>query len=79
MVVLRDDDPPGLDPSVRAGLDPATVQRLESGFVRAPSRRGRATDLREALRTGKGDLSDLPDAVGRYVLEHGLYGVCRWG
>lgn len=79
VVVLRDDDPPGLDPSIRAGLDPATVQRLESGFVRAPSRRGRATDLREALRTGKGDLSDLPDAVGRYVLEHGLYGVCRWG
>ena len=60
---------PGPPPGPGAGV----------GVRQSPPTKGPATDLREALRTGKGDLSDLPDAVGRYVLEHGLYGVCRWG
>ncbi len=76
IVVLR-----GVDREVPAELvrvlGPELAGRLERGFVRRPPAPGSSTQMRERLERGDPELSDLPDSVREYVIQHGLYRVER--
>ncbi|MEE8468302.1 MAG: nicotinate (nicotinamide) nucleotide adenylyltransferase [Planctomycetota bacterium] len=64
--------PAGLPATVRS-LPPELVARIQEGFLPTSCVPARATDLRAALARGETRLAELPEAVGEYIREHGLY------
>lgn len=59
--------------TLEPALEPELVLRLRRDFVARPPIPSSSTASREAAKAGRPEDGDLPEAVARYVREHGLY------
>lgn len=74
VVIRRTGESEELPPELEGKLSPEVLGRLRAGVLSLPPAPGRSTDLRAALRAGEGAPEDLPEAVGAYIRQRGLYG-----
>ncbi|HIF42339.1 MAG TPA: nicotinate (nicotinamide) nucleotide adenylyltransferase [Planctomycetes bacterium] len=74
IVIRRAGEDHELPPELEQGLSTGVLERLREGVLSLPPAPGRSTDLRAALRAGDRAPEDLPEAVGEYIRQRGLYG-----
>ncbi len=74
IVIRRAGEEQDLAPELEQRLPAEALERLRAGVLSLPPTPGRSTDLRAALHAGDRTPEDLPEAVGEYIRQRGLYG-----